>query len=261
MYGVKPQVNHLRVFGCTAYAHIAKDERRSMQKARRCILLGYGHETKGYRLYDIELKRVLHSHDVTFNETASRIVEDQFDQVCEKPLFELRLQDDSPNKDEQISDVEQEELQQETDESSQVPTLRQSQRVQHPPEYYGIWVNSVEGHSPEPTSIEEALSSAKQEEWKKAISTEMESINENDIWELVELPENKQVIGCKWVFKRKLRANGSVEHYKAHLVAQGFSQHFGVDYDKTFRPVVQFESLCTLITVAVQNGLKFIKWM
>ena len=64
------------------------------------------------------------------------------------------------------------------------------------------------------------------------------------------------MIGCKWVFKRKLRANDSVKHYKAHLVAQGFSQHFGVDYDETFCPVVQFESLCTLITVAVQNGLK-----
>ena len=78
--------------------------------------------------------------------------------MSEKPLFELQLQGESPNENEQISDVEQEEPQQETDESSQVPTLRRSQRVRHPPKYYGIWVNSVKGHSPE------ALSSAEREE-------------------------------------------------------------------------------------------------
>ena len=129
-YGVKPLVNHLFVFGCSTYAHIAKYERKKLDtKARKYILLGYGGETKGYCLCDIELKRVLHSRDVTFDETEFEIVEDQFDQVFEKPLFELQHQDESPNEDEQISDVEQEEPRQETDESSQVPILRRSQRV------------------------------------------------------------------------------------------------------------------------------------
>ena len=97
-YGIKPQVNYLRVFGCTAYAHIPKDERKKLNtKARKCILLGYGGETKDYRLYDIELKRVLHSCDVTFNETVFGIA----DQVFVKPLFKLQLQDESPNEDEQ----------------------------------------------------------------------------------------------------------------------------------------------------------------
>ena len=67
----------------------------------------------------------------------------------------------------------------------------------------------------------------------------MESISEYDVWDLVELPENKQVIGCKWVFKRKLRANGSVKRYKARLVAQGFlsilvlttMRHSALSYD------------------------------
>ena len=69
----------------------------------------------------------------------------------------------------------------------------------------------------------------------------------------LQLQENKQVIACKWVFKRKLKANGSVDR---RLVAQGFLQHFGVDYNETFCPVIQFESLCTMIAVAFQNGLK-----
>ena len=57
-------------------------------------------------------------------------------------------------------------------------------------------------------------------------------------------------------FKIKTAADGSVACHKAHIVAQGFSQKFGTDYDETFCPVVRFESLCTLIAVAVQNGLK-----
>ena len=62
-------------------------------------------------------------------------------------------------------------------------------------------------------------------------------------------------MGSKWVFKLKTNADGSIERYKARLVAQGFSQKFGTDYDETFCPVVRMESLRTLIALAVQNGL------
>ena len=58
----KPKVAHLRVFGCEAYAHIPKDERRKLDpKARKCVLLGYGEETKGYRFYDPEKRKVFQS--------------------------------------------------------------------------------------------------------------------------------------------------------------------------------------------------------
>ncbi len=68
-HGEKPKVEHLRVFGCDAYTHILKDERGKFDsKARKCILLGYGQETKGYRLYDPVRQKVLHSRDVRFNE-------------------------------------------------------------------------------------------------------------------------------------------------------------------------------------------------
>ena len=68
--GDKPNVEHLRVFGCTAYAHIPKDERQKLDpKARKCIMLGYGTEVKGYRLFNPETQRILYSRDVIFNET------------------------------------------------------------------------------------------------------------------------------------------------------------------------------------------------
>ena len=65
----KPNVRHLRVFGCDTYAHVPRDERTKFDsKARKCILLGYGQVTKGYRLYVPEQQKIIHSRDVQFNE-------------------------------------------------------------------------------------------------------------------------------------------------------------------------------------------------
>ena len=84
----------------------------------------------------------------------------------------------------------------------------------------------------------------------------MKSLEENDVWELVHLPEGRKALGSKWVYKVKTDANGSIERYEARLVAQGFSQKYGTDYDKTFCPVVRLESFRTLVALSVQHGLK-----
>uniref|UniRef100_A0A1X7VXK3 Reverse transcriptase Ty1/copia-type domain-containing protein n=1 Tax=Amphimedon queenslandica TaxID=400682 RepID=A0A1X7VXK3_AMPQE len=107
----------------------------------------------------------------------------------------------------------------------------------------------------EPSTINEALSSSEADKWKEAMEREMESLKANDVYDLVELPKNKEVIGSKWIFRRKINADGSVERYKARLVAQRFSQTHGLDYDETFCRVVCFESIRSVIAVAVQNDL------
>ena len=79
--GKKPNVKHLRIFGCTAYAHIPKDERQKLDsKSRKCILLGYGTETKGYQLYDEKCGKVLYSRDVLFNESSCGIQKKSIEQ-------------------------------------------------------------------------------------------------------------------------------------------------------------------------------------
>ena len=78
---------------------------------------------------------------------------------------------------------------------------------------------------------------------------------ENETWELVELPNSRNLIGCKWVFKVKHTSDGKVERFKAQLVAKGYAQKYGVDYDKTFSPVVRFSSICALLAYAVQNNM------
>ena len=101
--GEKPSVDHLRTFGCTAYAHIAKDERKKLDsKARKYILLGYGNETKGYRLYDPIQSRVIHSRDVLFNEFTRGVEKER---VEEKKQLELSLSEEEPmiNEDERVA--------------------------------------------------------------------------------------------------------------------------------------------------------------
>ena len=81
-------------------------------------------------------------------------------------------------------------------------------------------------------------------------------MKENDVWDLVKLPEGRKATGSKWVFKTKHDAEGNIERYKARLVAQGYNQKYGIDYDETFCPVVRFESIRTIIALAAILNLK-----
>ena len=87
--GYKSNVNHLCIFGCSAYAHIQKDERSKMDpKAKKSIFLGYGIGFKGYKLFDTDTSKVFGSRDVIFNETAS-ISEQGIEEVENQPLVEV----------------------------------------------------------------------------------------------------------------------------------------------------------------------------
>ena len=66
---------------------------------------------------------------------------------------------------------------------------------------------------------------------------------------MVDLPSRKSVIGCKWVYKIKTRSNGTVDRYKAHLIAKGFTQECGIDYEDTFASVDRLSSVMTLFVV------------
>ena len=74
-------------------------------------------------------------------------------------------------------------------------------------------------------------------------------------WELVSLPAGRKTVRCKWVFKKKMNADGTVARYKARLCAKGFTQQYGLDYVDTFSPTVSFTTLRLLFQLAVQYGL------
>ena len=108
----------------------------------------------------------------------------------------------------------------------------------------------------EPTTIEEALSGDHSQQWKMAADAEYKSLMENKTWELVKLPEGRRTIGCKWVFRVKYDSNGQVESFKGRLVAQGYSQKYGINYDETFSPVARFSSIRTLLAFAAEMGMQ-----
>ena len=105
-------------------------------------------------------------------------------------------------------------------------------------------------------SYKQALLSPARSSWQKAIDEEMASIRANDTFSLVPLPPGRKAVGCKWVFKLKRDSAGNIVRYKARLVAQGFSQQHGIDYNETFSPVVRHETIRTLLALAAVQDLE-----
>ena len=249
--GKKPNVKHLRAFGCVSYPLIMKDERKKLDPvAKRCVLVGYGTEVKGYRLYDPDrAEKVRYSRDVKFNEMEFGL-EKEPSQV--KPTHYVELEVSSPTEDLQ----NETEISREEDvagRSVEEPVIRRSSRIRQRPDYYVESVSYAKDSLDEPTTFEEALNSQQKRKWEDAMAAEMHSLMDNEVWELVELPKDRKPVGSKWVFKVKTNEYGEVERYKARLVAQGFTQVKGADYDETFCPVVRMESLRMLVAMSVQR--------
>ena len=110
----------------------------------------------------------------------------------------------------------------------------------------------------DPTTYYEALHSPEAEKWVHAMTEEVNSLKESKTWELVRLPDGRQAIQCKWVFKTKYMPNGNIDKFKARLVAKGYTQKAGIDYSETFSPVVKFETVRIVMAITAADDLKIV---
>ena len=128
-------------------------------------------------------------------------------------------------------------------------SVRKSSREKHQTEFYGIERSHLTFQN-EPVTYKEATSSSDSLKWIKAMESEMKSLSDSDVWDVVHLPTGKKAVGSKWVCKIKTGADGNIEWYKARLVAaEGFTQQYRADYDETFSLVVRMESFRILIAL------------
>lgn len=129
---------------------------------------------------------------------------------------------------------------------------RQSIRIKQKPERLidVMHLNMISTLEDEPSTYIEASTCDEKLKWNAAMSEEFQQLQNSQTWVLVDLPRDRKAIGCKWVYKVKKDATGNIQKYKARLVAQGFSQKFGTDYDEVFAPVSRQSTFRIILSIS-----------
>ncbi|GKD06559.1 retrotransposon protein, putative, ty1-copia subclass [Tanacetum coccineum] len=131
--------------------------------------------------------------------------------------------------------------------------IRRSERTRRAPNRLCLNVEAEEhslGDLNEPTSYKAAMLDSESNKWIDAMNAEIQSMMDNMVWVLVDLPPGCKTVGSKWIFKKKTDMDGIVHTYKARLVAKGYTQLYGVDYEETFSPVADIRAIRILISIA-----------
>ncbi|CAL2229802.1 unnamed protein product [Prunus armeniaca] len=253
--GRKPGIAHLKIFGSPCHVLIPSALRHKLEEnSHKCIFVGYGLCEKGYRLFDPSTRKVTLSRDVTFDENATWQWVNTTEGEMTVPMpTENQSCEPSQSLDTPLQMDEEVTLQAEPSQSLDTQTQidedttlqdegigESSHFFDHTPKKWRS-VNEIMAKCNvcivEPENYEDA---AQDESWRKAMEAELEMIEKNDTWKLVERPFAKPVIGVKWVYKTKLNLDG-------------YSQKPGIDYNETFAPVARLDTIRTLIALAAQK--------
>lgn len=282
-FGKKPDLLHLRVFGSPVMVHIPKQKRAKWdRKSMKHILVGYCDNVKGYRIYNPVKNQVYTSRDIIIQEkpkypetvTVPLVSTDSVGELEEESVVKLEPLNKSNSSESDYLDVEEENIEpeaceedlniirtssspQNTEKASdisitpvqEVPNTRQRRK----PDRYGF-TNMCVTVEEDGLTYAEAINGPEQLMWLQAMTDELQSFQDNQAWEVVDTPSNASVVQCKWVFKKKFDSNNKVR-YRARLVAKGFTQKVGIDYQETFSPVIRHSTLRLLFAISVQLGM------
>ena len=219
--GRLPSYKMIKIWGCLAKVLIPLPKRTKLgPKTIDCVFIGFENASAAYRflvykseVHDIHVNTILESIDAEF-------FEDVFP-YKESPMSAMYKR----TRDEQSTPKVQE----------QHTEPRKGSRIKKSKNFGPNFISFMT--LGEPQTYKEAMTSPEALSWKEAINSEVESILQNHTWELVDIPPGSKPIGCKWIFKRKLKADGSVDKYKARLEAKGYRQKEGLDYFDTYSHV------------------------
>lgn len=293
-YGKQPSLKEILDFGSYVYVKIPDVKRTKLDvKIEKMRYVGVDESSKGFRVADVARRTVKVSREVRFlegsmndkltfyddneelsvrdeNNVNENIVVNNFDvnNFCNEIDISDAVQNELTNEnvvEEQIV-VQEENDRMNTQENNnfdqdlQIQVRRSSRqnRGEMPVRFNDYYCYSAGDARKfyEPSTFEEAISCNEREKWYAAMLDELKSIENNETWILSELPENRRAVGCKWVYKLKYDEKGNVCQYKARLVAQGFSQKYGQDYDEVFAPVASSVSFRLLLSVAGVKGFQ-----
>jgi len=206
--------SHLRIFGCDSYALIPKNQHSKLDPKLKCyVFVRYDYAVKGYRLWDPTSRKIVISRDVKFDESSLlksnvEIIEQEYAspnqqiQLESRPFYESRREGETSGG---KGDEDTKEAVEGSEPVQQPVTLRSSTRERKTPKRYEDSVSSFALiiEDGEPSCYQEAVDDMDSEKWKMAMEEEMDSLAKNNTSDLVEIPEGRGVVGCKWVFKLK----------------------------------------------------------
>ncbi|GJW76150.1 zinc finger, CCHC-type containing protein, partial [Tanacetum coccineum] len=250
-HGQAPKLSYLKVWGCEAL--VKRDTLTKPDKLEprsiKCIFIGYPKETIGYSFYYPPENKVLIARNAEFSENSL------INQEASGSLEDLEIiqeEDTHPSIDTSLNH-EEDDLEMDEPQSDIIP-IRRSTRTQRPTDRMCLYIDDEEhelGDLGEPANYKAALLDLESDKWLNAMNVEMQSMKDNKVWILVELPPNGKTVGSKWLFKKKTDMDGAVHTYKARLVAKGYTQTPGIDYEETFSPVADIRAIRILIAIAV----------
>jgi hypothetical protein len=241
--------------------------------------LGYVSGVKGYKVWNPETKKSVLSRSVVFNESEmyySNRATNAHDDVPQKVSVQVEhldegnhvIYDDVGTQDTHDLDVDSPVI---VNSSILQPTqhlvVDRLVRVRKPVRRmieecnmcFALSCAEEVDCSVEPSTYTEAVVSGDREKWVVVMQEEMQSLEKNGTWDIVRLPTRKKAVRCKWIFKRKEGSSPSeASRFKARLVATGFNQIPGIDYNDVFSPVVKHSSIRALLGIVVMHDLELV---
>ncbi|CAI7873743.1 unnamed protein product [Closterium sp. NIES-53] len=262
-YGSAPAVNMLRAYSCMVVFHVPKEKRGKLEASGRWgVHLGLAKDHKGWLIWDLTSQQLTVSRDV---QRPSRQVQVT---VSEEEISGVTEDGGEP-------EVEEQQQQQDAPQGAARPAYRPRRDVRLPNRLtypsFGkqkvVRAGSVAEQCdeeeiahcywaavPVPKTLAEALSGPNAEKWKQSVKEEYDSLLENETWELCELPLGKKAISSKLIFRHKYGPDGELTRYKSRLVAKGFQQTKGKDFDEIFAPVGKGTTLRVMLGMAANRG-------